>query len=251
MTSVKILIEGYEDINLSKARPTVSLIKDGDIVMVVDPGTIGNKQILIDALQKEGLSVADVNYVCITHSHVDHYLNAGMFPKAKILEYFGIWDGEKFEDWNENFSENIQILKTPGHDETSITLFVKTGEGVVAICGDVFWRENYPEPELDIYASDIKKLEKSRKLIVEISHWIIPGHGGIFKTANGIRIIREKAGKKNNGSNPLIKGRCQKCKKSFKKISDKCFCQEWICYRCCECEPDCNVCNCKHRIKKF
>lgn len=249
MAFVKILVEGYEDINLSKARSTISLVRDGNIAMVVDPGALDDRQILIDALQKEEMSVEDVNFVCLTHSHIDHYMNIGMFSNAKILEYFGVWDGEKVEDWNENFTDDIQILKTPGHDETGITLFVKTDDGVVAVCGDVFWKENYPELQMDIYATDIKKLEHSRKLVVEMSHWIIPGHGGIFKTDNGVRLLRVKTGKK-LPPEEKVKGVCRKCRRPFKKVSDKCFCQEWLCYRCCECEPDCNVCNCKHRIKR-
>ena len=70
-----------------------------------------------------------------------------MFSRAKTLEYFGLWKKESVEDWPEQFSPHIQILKTPGHDYTGITLFVTTVEGVVAICGDVFWKENYPTKE--------------------------------------------------------------------------------------------------------
>ena len=60
--------------------------------MVVDPGILKSQQELVNALAKENLTVEDVNFVFITHSHIDHYRNIGMFPKAKTLEYFGIWD---------------------------------------------------------------------------------------------------------------------------------------------------------------
>lgn len=242
MAKVKVLVEGYVSSDLNNACATVSLVKDKDIVMVVDPGALEDQKILVDALKDEGIGVDDVNFVCITHSHIDHYRNIGMFPKAKTLEYFGLWDGNKVEDWQERFTEDIQILKTPGHDYTSITLFVRTDDGVVAICGDVFWKENYPE--VDPYASDLKKLEHSRDLVLSMSHWIIPGHAGIYKTENGHRLLKVKAGQK---VKPEITGSCKKCRRSFLKLSDKCFCQEWLCYHCCECDFDCNVCNCKHR----
>lgn len=85
---VKVLIEGYTNAD-SKAEsggeektcPTVSLVRDGDLIMVVDPGILESQQILVDALQKQGLGVDDVNMVCITHSHIDHYRNIGMFPE--------------------------------------------------------------------------------------------------------------------------------------------------------------------------
>lgn len=249
MAEVKILVKGFTnaDLNVSpnqeKTCPTISLVRDKDIIMVVDPGVLDDQQILIDALKKEGLTVNHVNIVCITHSHIDHYRNVGMFPKAKVLEYFGLWDGGKVEDWDENFSNDIQILKTPGHDYTSITLFVKTDDGIVAICGDVFWKEN--GPEIDPYASDVKKLEHSRELVLNHSHWIIPGHAGIYKTENGHRLVKAKNGQK---VEVVFLGNCKKCHKPFKKLRDKCICQEWLCYHCCECDIDCGVCHCKHKI---
>lgn len=184
MAEVKILIQGYttadsKEDTQEKTCPTITLIKDKDIVMVVDPGVLENQDVLVDALKKEGLSVGDVNIVCITHSHIDHYRNIGMFPSAKTLEFYGLWHKNTVEDWEEQFTKDIKIIKTPGHDSTGITLFVKTNEGTVAICGDVFWKENYPEE--DPYANDPQKLKEIRKKIIELADWIIPGHGGIYK----------------------------------------------------------------------
>lgn len=250
---VKILLEGYTTADKraesgeEKTRPTITLIKDGDIVMVVDPGVLDSQQILIDKLEKEGLSLEDVNYVCVTHSHIDHYRNIGMFKNAKTLEYFGIWDGETVEDWHEQFTDNIRILKTPGHDNTSITLFVNTNEGKIAICGDVFWREN--SPENDMYATDTERLDKSRDIVMKVADFVIPGHGPMYKSTDAIekKSFMEKvknviAGKKF--------GLCKKCRKPFTKEEDKCECQPHICFHCCECEDDCNLCNCKHKRRR-
>ena len=186
MAEVKILIEGYTSAGSvaeggeEKTCPTISLVKDKDIVMVVDPGILEDQKILIDKLKEEGLGIDDVNIVCITHSHLDHYRNIGMFPKAKTLEYYGLWEGQTVEDWKEQFTDDIRIIKTPGHSYDSITLLVKTEKGTVAVCGDVFWKENFPED--DPYASDKGELEKSRKKVLEMSDWVIPGHGGMYKT---------------------------------------------------------------------
>lgn len=248
MANVKVLVEGYygrDDQGDEKVRPTISLVRDRNIVMVVDPGIVEDYKVIIEALTKEDLTVNDVNYVCLTNARINHCKNAGLFPKAKILEYFGVWNGIAIEDWNEQFSDNIQVLKTPGHSDANITLFVKTDDGVVAICGDVFWKENYPE--VDPYASDLKKLEQSRHLVLAHSHWIVPGHAGMYKTSNGWRLEHIKAGKK---VKPVMLGSCRKCKRKFLKFSDKCPCQEWLCYRCCECERDCEVCSCKVKARK-
>ena len=158
---VKVLVEGFSNADTvvetgeEKTQPTISLIRDENFIMVVDPGILANQKILVDALQKENLTVNDVNLVCVTHSHFDHYRNIGMFPSAKVLEYYGIWDKNTVQEWAEDLTPNIKILHTPGHDYTAITIFVKTKTGVVAVCGDNFWRENYPrDPYDDTFASN-------------------------------------------------------------------------------------------------
>ncbi len=184
MAEVKILIEGYTSADSGqggeeKTCPTITLVKDKDVVMVVDPGTVDDQKIIVNALEKEGLAIEDVNVVCITHSHIDHYRNIGMFPEAKTLEYFGLWDGGSVQDWKEQFTDDIRVVKTPGHNYDAITLFVKTDKGTVAVCGDVFWKENLPEN--DPYASDSEKLKESRRKVIEMADWIIPGHGKMYK----------------------------------------------------------------------
>lgn len=181
MAEVKILLEGYLfSETKGRTRPTMSLVQDKNINMVVDPGVVKNQKIIIDALKKEGLKIADINYVFITHSHLDHYRNIGMFPKAKIVEYFGIWDKDiDATNWKKNFTNDIKIIKTPGHNYDNLTLLVKTTKGIIAICGDVFWKENYPKK--DPYATDLASLQKSRGKVLKLANYIIPGHGKMFK----------------------------------------------------------------------
>jgi glyoxylase-like metal-dependent hydrolase (beta-lactamase superfamily II) len=77
MAEVKILVEGYtvEDSKRrgkEETRPTITLVKDNKITMIVDPGVLENQRILVERLREEGLEVDDIDVVCITHSHVDH-----------------------------------------------------------------------------------------------------------------------------------------------------------------------------------
>src|SRR5579863_6285139 len=100
MAKVKVLVEGYTNadregfLGEEKTCPTMSLVIDKDIVMVVDPGVISDQQILADALADLGVSVDDVNIVAITQTHTGHTKNMGMFPNARILEAYGIWQGD-------------------------------------------------------------------------------------------------------------------------------------------------------------
>ncbi|MEW6294944.1 MAG: MBL fold metallo-hydrolase [Candidatus Diapherotrites archaeon] len=184
MAEVKVLIEGYttadaKESGEEKTCPTITLVKDRNIIMVVDPGILEDQSMLAGKLREEGLSINDVNIVCITHSHIDHYRNIGMFPKAKTLEYYGLWDKNTVEDWKEQFTKDIKIIKTPGHNYDCISLLVKTDKGIIAIVGDVFWKENFPAD--DPYASNKKELKESRRKVLAVADYIIPGHGRMFK----------------------------------------------------------------------
>lgn len=254
---VKILVEGYTNANevgetgQEKTQPTVTLVKDGDIVMVVDPGILESQEILVDALEKENLTVDDINIVCVTHSHIDHFRNVGMFAKAKILEGYGLWDKNTVEEWFEDFSTNIKVLHTPGHDHTGITLFVTTAPeseypGVVAICGDIFWKENYPQdPKDDTFAANPEVLKTSRKTVLEMADWIIPGHGPIYKNDKNKELDTEEIAEPKREERKIVIV-CKRCGRQMKQ-NDRCQCRPYLCYHCCECGLDCNYCSCSHK----
>lgn len=185
MAEAKILIKGYTSADSAAAGeiettcPTISLVKTKDLNIICDPGVVESQDVILEKLKEQGLSRDDINLVFLTHSHIDHYRNIGMFPQAKTLEYYGLWDKNTVDDWKENFADDIKVVKTPGHSNDSLTMLVKTTEGVVAICGDVFWRENYPDH--DEYAINKEELKKSREQVLAQSDYVIPGHGDIFK----------------------------------------------------------------------
>ena len=186
MTEVKILIEGWTNAeslqNLEEENDacTTSLIRDEGIVAIVDPGIMDSKQTLIDSLKAEGLEIKDITHIFLTHSHIDHYRNVGMFDEqVPVLEYWGIWTGNKVKDWTQQFSKNIKIIKTPGHSYDGLTFLVDTKQGKVAVVGDVFWKEGQPAD--DPYAINMDQLIETRLKVIEISDFIIPGHGNIYK----------------------------------------------------------------------
>jgi len=247
---VKILVEGFTNADSvvaageERTQPTVTLVKDGDLIMVVDPGVMESQQVLIGALKRENLTVQDVNVVCITHSHFDHFRNVGMFPDAKVLEYYGVWHENTIDNWAEDFTPNIKIMHTPGHDVTGLTLFVTMSEGVVAICGDVFWKKNYPQhPEDDAFASNPERLKDSRKMILRMADWIIPGHGPMYK--NDKNEVSPESRPSMKKKEVEITVTCKRCGRQMKQ-RDKCLCRPYLCFKCCECGFDCDTCNCSH-----
>ena len=192
MAELKVLIEGYakEEEDCESASSTTVLIKDGKLNIIVDPGM--NRKFLMNALKKENLMPKDINYVILSHYHLDHSLLTGIFENAKIIYANDVYsfDGKISERKNKVFSNDIEIIKTPGHNSDCRTILVRTKKGVIAICEDVFWWKDDEEQRVDEknlinhedpYATDKEKLKESRKLVLEKADYIIPGHGKMFK----------------------------------------------------------------------
>jgi len=194
LPKVNILLKGYYSLGDASghACSTVTLIEDRDLRVVSDPGALAEPGLLLRELDKRHLSAADIDVVFITHSHMDHLRNIGLFPGAKLLDYWGWWQGDVWSSPTGIINDNIKVIETPGHSHDSVSLLVNTAAGIVAICGDVFWDSTFPErPEDDPFASDTALLTKSRKILLETADTIIPGHGDIFEVQDWLKFKGE------------------------------------------------------------
>lgn len=193
MAEVKVLIEGYvrEEGDVEFASSTTTLIKENGLKIIVDPG-MDRKQ-LLDALEKEGLETSDIDYVILTHNHLDHSLLAGIFVNAKVLDNSEIysWDG-KIESHDGTVpGTKIELIDTPGHDASHVSVLVETEKyGKVAVAADVFWWADEEEQVTDEkslmehedpYMKDEEQLIESRKKILGLADYVIPGHGKMFQ----------------------------------------------------------------------
>ncbi len=192
MAEVKVLIEGYDrDENGAKfASASTVLIKKNRLNIIVDPGM--NRAMLLDSLKKEGLLTSQVDYIILTHYHIDHSILSGIFENAKFLDDDGIYSQNgKMEGHNGKVpGTDIEIIKTPGHEMFHCSVLVKTKTGKIAISGDIFWwaagqkqvtdKESLIKLE-DLYVKNKEQLIDSRKRILEVADYIIPGHGKMFK----------------------------------------------------------------------
>jgi len=184
MTTVKIIKNGYfkwVGLGKAKASSNVTLIKDGHKNILVDAGGIGDEKKIIAGLKKEKLSPDKIDYVVITHYHPDHIACLHLFKNAIFFDSASKFKKDLFVlRLIKKITPNVKIFFTPGHTEESCSVLVKTEQGVIAVTGDLFWfsqRENIKRG----YALDLKKFAQSRKKILKIADWIIPGHAGMFK----------------------------------------------------------------------
>ena len=195
MAEVKVLIEGYAK-KLEKgwvASSTTCLVTTEDKKIITDPGC--NRERLLEALQREGLITKDIDYVFLSHRHPDHVLLAGIFENAKFITFDTnlMYDKDLLLEFDKHvLGEDVEIIETPGHVEEHLSLIVNTPKGKIAIAGDVIWWLDGEKQVFNINQKDrsqskgmdMNKLIESRKRILEIADYIIPGHGKMFKVKN-------------------------------------------------------------------
>lgn len=193
MAKLKILVNGYvkEKDGEEFASSTTTLVQDNNLKIIVDPGM--DREALLRGLTKQGLKPEDIDFVILTHTHLDHSLLAGIFENAKALDNSDIYsfDGKIGEHEGKVPNTDIEIIKTPGHDQFHCSVLINVEDlGRVVIAGDVFWWTDEEERKTDKqsllehkdpYTKDEKALKESREKILEMTDYVIPGHGEMFK----------------------------------------------------------------------
>ena len=188
MNKVKVLVEGYAKVNADgtwDASSSITLIDTGSKKIIVDPGC--NRKLLLNSLLNEKLTTGDIDVVFITHYHPDHCLLMGVFENAVVMDSIQYQKGPIGGDMGNEIPEtDIKIIKTPGHSPDHSSLLVETKKGRVLVGAHIFWWKENEEQEIDVeknddFASDIKTLVETRKEVLKIADFIIPGHGKMFR----------------------------------------------------------------------
>ncbi len=189
MDSVKILVNGYAR-KLPGGRwdatSTTVLVRSDGKKVLIDPGQ--NAMELQAALARENLKPEDIDIIVNSHSHIDHTRNSRLFDKNKIYNPFNQY--KKPPEGLVVPSTNIRVVFTPGHVDKHIAFLAETAEGKCAAAGDAFWWEDGEEQKtddksliehLDPVGKDREQLQESRKKLLALAEYIIPGHGKPFR----------------------------------------------------------------------
>ncbi|GAA4636049.1 hypothetical protein GCM10023196_084190 [Actinoallomurus vinaceus] len=158
---------------------TVGFVRDGDRLMVTDPGMVRDRGLILDPLRALGVEPGDVTDVVFSHHHPDHTLNAALFPAARFHDHWAIYQGDVWEDRDaegHELSPSVRLIRTPGHTPEDITTLVGTAEGVVAFTH--LW--NTPTSAGDKYATDLDALHAGRARVLALADVVVPGHGPAF-----------------------------------------------------------------------
>ena len=182
---------------------------DGGLPTLIDPGHSHLFHHLVEAMAKDGKSIADVRMVLCTHSHPDHIEAIDRFDDKVVKgigreEYRFLYNGGKelyiatgcqlpksvFKIFLKNGiirigEKTFRVFVTPGHSPGSISLFWE--EERVLISGDTVFYMGVGR--VDLPGGDPGWLEKSIRMLAGIhAEYLITGHGQLLRGEEGIKM---------------------------------------------------------------
>jgi glyoxylase-like metal-dependent hydrolase (beta-lactamase superfamily II) len=183
---VDVLTTGYAD---ERVASTVTLIRDGDRNIVVDPGMVASRALILDPLRRLGIAPADVTDVVLSHHHPDHTVNIALFEHALVHDFMATYSNDIWRDHPAGdfaVSESVRLMLTPGHTAEDVTTLVDTDDGLVALT-HLWW--SAAGPAEDPFAASRQTLTESRLAVIALAPTlVIPGHGAPFPVTDGVPV---------------------------------------------------------------
>ena len=183
MATVELIHAGYIRDDGARVGSSISLIRDGDAIVVADPGLVAARSLILDPLAARGIAPEAVTHVFLSHHHPDHTINVALFPNAEVIDFWAryrndLWLDHPGDGWD--ITEHVQLWLTPGHSEEDASLVIEADDGVYALT-HLWWRPDRT-PEIDPVAPDQAILDVQRRRILDAADVVIPGHGEPFRT---------------------------------------------------------------------
>jgi glyoxylase-like metal-dependent hydrolase (beta-lactamase superfamily II) len=179
MATVHLLHAGYTG---DRTASSIALVRDGDALIVVDPGMVRSRSLILDPLRDLDVDPAAVTHVFLSHHHPDHTMNVALFPHAEVVDFWARYKDDLWMDMpgdGYRLSPKAQLWLTPGHTAEDASLIVEAEDGVYAMT-HLWWHADR-SPEVDPFADDQDAIMAGRARILEIADVVIPGHGGPFR----------------------------------------------------------------------
>jgi glyoxylase-like metal-dependent hydrolase (beta-lactamase superfamily II) len=179
MTTVDLLHAGYTG---ERTASTVVLVQDGDATIIVDPGMVARRSLILDPLADRGVAAEAVTHIFLSHHHPDHTVNCALFPNAEIVDFWARYRDDLWLDHDGDgyhLGPRSQLWLTPGHSEEDISLIVEADDAVYAMTH--LWWHSDRTPQIDPFASDQAAIERGRERVLAAADVVIPGHGAPFR----------------------------------------------------------------------
>ncbi len=192
---VKVLVEGSrEKVDDGFEMSSSVILVKGDKNILIDTGTFADSDELLNAFKEEGLTPDDINIILLTHPHIDHVANISLFRKAEVYYRHKLppaivrlkTDSHLISVFKEDELDfgGVKFISTPGHTQGHVSIVIDTDKGKIVVSGDAITNERWADLKNKMESKhncDPEGWEKSRKKILQIADYIIPGHGPMFK----------------------------------------------------------------------
>ena len=189
MTSVEILVDGFslrEGSGVWHISSNVTLVQDEGVLLLVDLGAADRQQALLDALSRHGIEPGDIDFIVLTHLHIDHVGALGLFPGTNIIVPEGTATGSHLKFCNPTTlhpSPHTFVLRVPGHTTNDIALGLHSDDGTTTVvAGDLFPVDL--NPDSPITAASLSTLALSRRRVLDIADFIVTGHGPVLPVSH-------------------------------------------------------------------
>ena len=180
-TSVHLLHAGYVR-GGGHVASSVVLVRDGDALIVADPGMVASRRAILDPLVALGVEREAVTHVFLSHHHPDHTVNIALFPNAEVVDFWARYKDDLWLDHDGDgysLSARTRLWLTPGHTEEDASLIVEADDATYALT-HLWWKEDRT-PVVDPLAWDQAAIERGRERVLATADIVIPGHGEAFR----------------------------------------------------------------------
>jgi glyoxylase-like metal-dependent hydrolase (beta-lactamase superfamily II) len=187
MTTVHLLHAGYAgeapgERGGSSVGSSIALVQDGGARIIVDPGMVASRGLILGPLRELGVAPESVTHVFLSHHHPDHTVNIALFPEAEVVDFWARYKDDLWLDHEGDgfrLSEHATLWTTPGHTAEDASLIVEAEDGVYAMT-HLWWYADRT-PEVDPIGDDQAAIEAGRARVLAVADVVIPGHGGSFR----------------------------------------------------------------------